>query len=261
MAFLEVNSFSFQIENNYILNNISFSVEEGEYISVVGPNGAGKSTLLKCLDRIWSGGEGEIKINGKQLKKYSQKELAKIVSYVPQMESIVYPFTVEEFVLMGLYPHLTPFSFLSQEQWNRVSFALERVGMAGFTKRSINTLSGGERQKVLIAASLVQGARLLLLDEPTAYLDPKHQTEIYSILEAVNKQSHVAIIMVTHDLNHAVLMSKRVIGLTKGAIVYDGNTNDIMNNDILKKLYQKDFLFLPHPQTNCLITVPEILQS
>lgn len=261
MEIIRIENFSFRINGKLILDDISLKVQEGEFTAVIGPNGAGKSTLLRCIDRIWRGGEGDIYVYGKELKDYSQRELAKIVSYVPQMDVTMYPYTVEEFVLMGLYPYLNPFASISRKHWQNVEWALEKVKMSEFSQRSMDSLSGGERQKIFIATSLIQGAKILLLDEPTTFLDPNHQEEIYSILRSLNKESDVAMMMVTHDINHAVLVSSRVIGLSGGQKVYDGDASGVMNNDILFKLYRKEFLLVPHPKGGQLITVPENFAS
>ena len=135
--------------------------------------------------------------------------------------------------------------------------ALAVTGMLEFRERSMATLSGGEKQKVFIAASLAQEARILLLDEPTTFLDPKHEEDIYRILKKLNEEKGLTIISVTHDLNHAALLSQKTIALKEGSVVYTGPSAEIMNNQILEKIYQKKFVFARHPQRKMLFTVPE----
>lgn len=255
---IEILKFSFSINNKAILKDISFSVKEGEYISIVGPNGAGKTTLLKCLDRIYKGGSGDIRIAGKPLGKYSQKELAQKLSYVPQADGRILPFTVYEFVMMGRYPHLNPFSSPGKRDEDAVRNALEITGISEFSERLLPTLSGGERQKVFIAAALAQGAKVLLLDEPTTFLDPKHQTDVHRLLEHANREHGFTVLSVTHDINNAILTSRRILALKDGAVVFCGLADKFMNNEILNKIYEKSFLFVKHPQTDKTVTVPEV---
>jgi iron complex transport system ATP-binding protein len=255
---IEITRFSFSISSKAILKDISLNVKEGEYISIVGPNGAGKTTLLKCLDRIHKGGSGDIRIDGKPLDKYSQKELARKLSYVPQADGRISPFTVYEFVMMGRYPHLSPFSSPDKEDKDAVHDALTITGISEFAERFLRTLSGGERQKVFIAAALAQGAKVLLLDEPTTFLDPKHQTDVHRLLERANRERGFTVVSVTHDINSAVLTSRRILALKNGVVVFCGFVDKFMNNEILQKIYEKSFLFMKHPQTGKTIVAPEV---
>ncbi len=255
---IDVRDFYFRIGGKEILRNVSFSVMRGEYVAIVGPNGAGKTTLLKCLDRILTGGTGRIEIFGRPLGRYRQKELARRVSYVPQADGHVSPFTVEQFVLMGRYPHLSPFSTVGRHDRQLVREVLKQTGTAEFADRPLGTLSGGERQKVFIAAALAQGADVLLLDEPTTVLDYHHEAEVRALLAAANKRSGVTIVNVTHDLNHAVLESDRVVALREGAVVFDGPPSNIMKTDVLRRIYETPLLLVDHPQATIPVIVPRI---
>jgi len=254
---LEIEDYSFTISKKNILKNISFTVLEGEYLSIIGPNGAGKTTLLKCLDRIYTGGDGTLKLYDKTLNTYNQRNLAKFMSYVPQADSRFFPFTVHEFVIMGRYPHLSPFSSIKKTDEDLIHKVLSLTGTAEFADRYLNTLSGGERQKVFIAGALVQEAKILLLDEPTTFLDPKHQVEIYNLLRRLNREYGITIISVTHDINSAVQWSDRILALKEGTIAFYGRAEDVMNNKILKRIYKKPFLFVKHPQTGIPVIVPD----
>jgi iron complex transport system ATP-binding protein len=247
---IEIMRFSFSIRSKAILKDISLTVKEGEYVSIVGPNGAGKTTLLKCLDRIHKGGSGDIRIAGKPLDKYSQKELARQVSYVPQADGRISPFTVYEFVMMGRYPYLSPFSSPGKEDEDAVHDALAMTGISEFAGRFLNTLSGGERQKVFIAAAL--------LDEPTTFLDPKHEADVHRLLARANRERGITVISVTHDINSAALTSRRVLALKDGAVAFCGCADKFMDNEILQKIYEKSFLFVKHPRTGKTIVAPEV---
>jgi len=258
---LEVKDYSFKFGKKETLKKISFSVLEGEHLSIIGPNGAGKTTLLKCLDRILTGGDGDIKLNGKALKNYSQRDLAKLMSYVPQADGRFFPFTVHEFIMMGRYPHLSPFSSINKTDKDLTFKVLKLTGTTQFADRFLNTLSGGERQKVFIAAALVQEAKIILLDEPTTFLDPKHQDEIHHLLRQLNHEYGLTIISVTHEINNAVHWSDRILALKEGGLVFFGRAKEIMNNEILEKVYEKPFLFVKHPQTGTPVIIPEGKES
>jgi iron complex transport system ATP-binding protein len=256
-AIIDISHFSFEMGGREILKDISFAVHGGEYMSIVGPNGAGKTTLLKCISRIHRPGRGGIFVAGRRLADYSQKDLARRVSYVPQADGRHAPFTVYEFVLMGRYPYLNPFSPPSAEDVMAVREAMEVTGTEAFAERFLNTLSGGERQKVYIAAALAQAADVLLLDEPTTFLDPKHESDIYGLLAEINRRRGVTIVSVTHDINSAVLTSRTVLALKDGAVAFYGPAEEFMKAEILQAVYEKPFQLMNHPRYGRTIIAPE----
>lgn len=256
-AALEAKHFSFSLGGKEILRDVSFSVGRGEYVAIVGPNGAGKTTLLKCFDRLLTGGSGELMIDGLSTNQFHQKELARLVAYVPQADSRMIPFTVEQFLLMCRYPYLSAFSPASKKDRQAVSEAMSKTNTAQFAGRTISTLSGGERQKVYIAAALAQGAHIWLLDEPTTFLDYNRQDEILALLGAVNKESDITILAVTHDLNHAVLETDRVVALKEGTIVFNGEPAGIMKPDVLERIYDTSLLLVDHPSKKIPMIVPK----
>ncbi|MEA1996159.1 MAG: ABC transporter ATP-binding protein [Gemmatimonadota bacterium] len=254
---VRIDGFSYAFGVKRVLRNVSLQICRGEYLSVIGPNGAGKSTLLRCLIRILRGGEGEIALSGRPLPDYSQKELARLISYVPQAGHSSWPFTVEEFVLMGRYPYLSPFTTFREQDKHLVHEALAMTGTANLAGRRMNALSGGERQIVCIASAIAQGAELMLLDEPTAFLDPRHESDILSIIAKVNRDFGSTIVSVTHDINNAALQSERVVSLKDGEVMFDGPAGEIMDNEVLESIYNKKFSFARHPDTGRLIILPE----
>jgi iron complex transport system ATP-binding protein len=253
---IEVRDFGFGLEGRAILSEVSFEVAEGAHLSIIGPNGAGKTTLLKCVLRILTGGSGSIRVAGKPLEDYTQRGLARVMSYVPQPGSHNFPFSVREFVTMGRYPHLSPFSSLSAEDRAAVDRALSLTGMNDFADRQMSTLSGGECQEALIAAALAQDARIVLLDEPTTFLDYRHQVEIRAILRQV-KGTGTTIVSVTHDVNSALQTSEAILALREGRAVYSGPTADIADPAVLREIYGIGFLTAPHPVTGDSMVVPE----
>jgi iron complex transport system ATP-binding protein len=243
------------VGTNPILKGLSLTLSSGEFLSVVGPNGAGKSSLLKCLLRIMPGARGSIRIAGKELSKYRQKELARLMSYVPQAEGRFFPYTVKEFVLMGRYSYLGPFKAASLEDERAVDRALLLIGMQAFASRNLGSLSGGERQKVFIAAALVQNAKVMLLDEPTSFLDYRHQLEVWNILRDVNAQG-VSILCVTHDVSNAMAWSQRILALNEGSVVFHGEPTALTHNGALEEVFSIPFSFVRHPDGVRQIPVP-----
>ncbi|MDR2386899.1 MAG: ABC transporter ATP-binding protein, partial [Deltaproteobacteria bacterium] len=196
---LETKNFSFWVDKIQILKDISFAVKKGDFLSIVGPNGAGKSTLIKCLLRLHQRGRstGTITVKGQDLNSYTQKQLAKVVSYVPQAGGWIPPFTVRDFAKLSRFPHASSVSGLSPSDEWAVDQALERVGLTNMAKRSLKTMSGGERQKAYLAAALAQGSDIMLLDEPAASLDPRHASDLASLLGQLNQETNLTVIMIT----------------------------------------------------------------
>ncbi len=257
---IAIENYSFSIQKNIILKNITLSVHKGEYVSIIGPNGAGKTTLLKCLMRIHTGGAGKVTVFGSPLESYTQKDLAKLISYVPQGDSRSLDFTAEEFVMMGRYPYLSPFTSFGAKDNQAVTKALEATETSHLRGRYLNTLSGGERQNVFIAAAIAQGSDILLLDEPTTFLDPKHRFDINKTLKRVNRSQGITIVSVTHDINNASILSGRIILLKNGTVAFTGTPDEVMCNDVLEPVFGKEFLFTDHPATGRPVIVPEDIE-
>lgn len=254
---IKIENLCLSINGKQILRSISIEIFKSEYISIIGPNGAGKSSLLKCLMRIYSKSSGDIFIQGSPIESINQKLLAQHISYVPQSDGRALPFTVREFILMGRYPYLSPFSSIKRQDKQAVQEALELSETTAFADRSLNTLSGGEKQSVFIAAALAQGSNILLLDEPTTFLDPKHEEHILKVLHNVNKNLGKTVVSVTHNINSAALNSDRIIALKNGMVKFDGRAAEIMDNKILQTTFEKPFHFMQHPQTGRRFILPE----
>jgi iron complex transport system ATP-binding protein len=254
---LEVEHFSLRLGEREILRDVSFTVARGQWAAIIGPNGAGKTTLLKSLNRLLRGGRGGIRIAGAPLDSYKQVELARRVSYVPQTEGRSAPFTVREMVEMARYPHLGPLAPVRPEDAAAIEQALKETGMAALAERPMDALSGGERQKALLAAALAQQADILLLDEPTAFLDPSQQSDVLAVLGRVHREKSATIVSVTHDLNEALTHADRVIALRDGAVVFDGAAAALVQNGALKKIYDHEFVIGTHPKTGQPVLFPE----
>ncbi len=255
--FIRIENLSFSIKSKTILDSIDFVAKKGEFISIIGENGAGKSTLLKCIMKINRNYTGKIEICGKLNTEMAQKNLAKLISFVPQTISESLPFTVREFMEMSRFPYLTPFSSLDKKDYDAIHHALEITETTEFIDRMIDTLSGGEKQRVLIAGAIAQETRFILLDEPASFLDPAKQIHILEILKETAQKLHKGIIIVSHDINSAALWSDKIAAMKKGKIKLFDKPENIMKNEVLSELFGRSFTFFNHPQTNMPLILPE----
>ncbi|MDP7638324.1 MAG: ABC transporter ATP-binding protein [Candidatus Hydrogenedentes bacterium] len=258
---IEVEGLSLSINGKAILSGVSFQVESGSYMSIIGPNGAGKTTVLRCLNGVLEHDAGRISLMGEPLDGYSQRELAKVLSYVPQPDGRYLPYTVFEFALMGRYPYLSPFSSVGPENREAARAALETAGVEPFAERLIPTLSGGERQKVFIAAALAQGGQILLLDEPTTFLDYKHQVEVAELLQRLNRDQGITVVSVTHDVNSAVLHGGAIVGLKDGRVAFNGSSAELLESGGLEEIYETGFHYIQDSPTGAPLVVPKGFHS
>jgi ABC-type cobalamin/Fe3+-siderophores transport system ATPase subunit len=227
---LELNNVGFRYgRSTSFIEHLSFSIGDGEYIGLLGANGSGKSTLLRLASGILKPTEGSITLWGKHLPSYTNKDRAKLLSYLPQILDVNVPFTVREIVSMGLYPYDIPPEMEIDE-------ALEIVGLREKSGSSLATLSGGEKRRAFIAMTLLQGAGLLLLDEPLANLDIKYRIEIQRLLKKLQETKNISIIMALHDINTAFQFEK-VILIKEGKILGIGMPEEVLTAALLKEAF------------------------
>ena len=224
-----------------ILRGVSMTVGRGEFLTVIGPNGAGKSTLLRCLDGILEPTAGKIMVDDRPLAEYGDRELARTVSYVPQPDAGSLDFTVRSFVEMGRYPYVGAWAALSETDRKAVEEAMRLTEVAELADRTMTSLSGGERQRASIAAALAQGGSIILLDEPTSFLDYRHQVQILDLLDRLHHERGLTVVAVTHDLNSTVAFSDSVLALKGGRIAATGRPVDLLDTDVLSEIYDADF--------------------
>lgn len=232
---LTITKLSFNYASFAVLKDIDFAVDLGEVLSIVGPNGSGKSTLLRCINRILKTKQNTVLIDGKDTSKLNLKELSKIMGYVPQISTSIFPFTVFDVVLMGRKPYIH--WSLSERDYEIVAETLDFLGIGELAMRHFNELSGGEQQKVIIARALAQEPQILLLDEPTSSLDIKHQLEILHILRSLAQTKHCSVIMAMHDLNLASRFSDRMLMLKKGCIFAVGTPDAVLTEENIEAVY------------------------
>ncbi len=244
---VDVRGLSFGYGTAPVLTDVSCSIAAGERLAIVGPNGAGKSTLIKCLVRLVAGFKGEILVQGQPLDSYSQRALARVLSYVPQADGRMFSFTVRDFVAMGRYPHLSAFTARRAHDEAAIDRALSRAGLDALASRPMDQLSGGERQRLFIAAAIAQEAAVLLLDEPTTFLDPRHQQEVEGVLANLHDECNVTLVSVTHDLNRALRHADRVLALRGGRVHYLGAPAGLLEAGRLEALFGRTFALSTHP--------------
>ncbi len=232
-----------------ILNGLSCTVRENDFFVIIGPNGAGKTTLLKVLCGLLPAASGTVSILGRPLGKYSRRKLAATVALVPQDMSLEFSFTVEETVLMGRAPHL---GLLEQEQVKDYTIAREAMRFTQvdhLADRRLDQLSGGERQRVMIARAICQQPRIMLLDEPTAALDPAHQLIVMQLMQRLRKEENITVIMVSHDLNLAAMFGSLILLIKDGKDVVTGQPAEIMTPENLQQAYGCAMHIDNHPLT------------
>jgi len=254
MNALEVKNLDFSYDGQPVLRDVSFVLREGEFLGIIGPNGAGKSTLLRLLSRIIEVQRGEILVQGRKTRDLDRRDLARRIGFVPQETHFALDFSVADIVLTGRYPYLNPFQSESSRDREIMEQALAEAGVAEFKNRPVNTLSSGERQRVVIARALCQQPKILLLDEPTSHLDLHHQTGIMGLLRKLNDQG-ISIVIVNHDLNLAALYCRRLILLDRGKIRSDGTPTELLDEKLLRKVYQSEVRVIRHPDRD----VPQVL--
>jgi len=236
MTFLEASEITHYYDKKCILSNISFSFEKGKIYSIIGPNGCGKSTLLKILCRQLPPTKGQVSLEGKNIYKLSPKKIAKSISLLSQQVEKA-DITVKQLVTLGRTPHLGIFERLNNQDMDVVQWAISQTNLELLIERNVASLSGGEMQRVWLAMAIAQQPTILFLDEPTTYLDIAHQLELLELVRSLNIKSNVTIVMVLHDINHAVLYSDKIIAMKDGGIYDHGNPENIMTSKLFHEVF------------------------
>lgn len=236
----KIDNLSFKYNSSkQILNNISFEINKGKIYTILGKNGIGKTTLFNCLLNLNNKYEGNILLSNKDIKSLKEKEVAKLVSYVPQSTNCTFDYTVFEYVLMGLASNISLFSSPSKKEEDKVIDALNELDIINLKDRKFNELSGGEQQLVLIARAIVNKPEVILFDEPTSHLDYENQIKVLRIIKRLNNKGFT-IILTTHDPNHAFLLNGNVILFENNGSIKKGEINEILTENNLKEVYGKE---------------------
>mgnify|MGYP000589717757 CR=1 FL=1 len=235
---IKCKNMSFAYNQDYILEKINMEIKTGQLISITGPNGVGKSTLLKCLSNIYKPGSGIVYLNGKEIANIEARELAKILAYVPQRQVESFSMTVYEMILLGRRPYIK--WRVTADDEVVVESILERLNILHLAEREVNTLSGGERQKVAIARALAQKAEILFLDEPISSLDINHQLEVMEVLCELVDQDSLTVVVVLHDLNLACNFSDMAYLMGEKGLYAAGNPEQVFTVSNIKEVYGID---------------------
>lgn len=237
---LQVESVSIRYEKNTIVNNFSLSADVGEIVSVIGPNGSGKSTLLKSIAKFIPYFSGTVAVEGKDLKAMKPKQVAQTMCMVSQKNEAPSDMTVVDLVSYGRHPHKKWYEKLNNEDLEIVDWALDRTHLTDYKNRTVSSLSGGESQRAWIAMALAQQPKILLLDEPTTYLDISHQHEILELIRELNQEMNMTVVMVLHDLNQAARYSDQIVVVQNGERAMCGSPSCVMTTDMIRDVYQMD---------------------
>nr|WP_255504975.1 ABC transporter ATP-binding protein [Lysinibacillus sp. SDF0037] len=225
---------------NFRLDDINLKINEGEVVSLIGPNGSGKSTLLRVISRLLKPNTGTVYLDERNIHEMKSKEVAKTLTMLPQMNSHQLDLTVRELVEFGRHPHSGRKTVLSKEDIEIVNWAIEVTGLKHLQNRVLPSMSGGERQRAWIAMTVAQHPKVLLLDEPTTYLDIAHQLEVMELVKELNHKYNMTVIMVLHDINQAAQNSDRLIVLKKGKIHYDGSPHCVLCKEMFQSIFDID---------------------
>jgi iron complex transport system ATP-binding protein len=258
---LQVDNVSFSYagltgESDWQARLISLTVPRGGIVGLLGPNGSGKTTLLRLMAGTLQPTAGMVTLDGRSIAEFSRREAARHIAIVPQETHATFDFTVIEIVLMGRYPHLGAFEFEGADDLQIAREALAATGTADFESRPFATLSGGEKQRVVIASALAQAADILLLDEPTASLDLGFQFDVLDLLARLNRERHTTMVVSTHDLNLAASLCSELVLLRGGRVLASGTTADVLTGANVRALYDVDAEIAVHPRTRRLTVVP-----
>lgn len=255
MTVLQAEKLSLSYDTVPIVEGLDLETPSGQITALIGPNGCGKSTLLRGLARLLKPQHGSVLLNGRAIHAIPTKQLAKELGILPQAPTAPEGITVRELVAQGRYPHQDWFQQWSHADENALQKALTLTSLTPLAGRAVDTLSGGQRQGAWIAMALAQETDILLLDEPTTYLDLAHQLEVLELLVKLNQEGKT-IIMVLHDLNHAAQYADHLVALLDGKIVAQGRAQDVITESIVRDVFGVESRVIPHPVIGAPLCLP-----
>lgn len=240
MTQLEVRDLHYDYDKKVVLDGVSFTVNEGEIIGILGPNGCGKTTTLKNLNKNLSPSGGCILLDGEDLQEMVKKDIAKKIAVVPQTNEINFAFTVREIVAMGRIPFQAMLGGESRDDQAIIDDAIEQTGLSELADRHINTMSGGERQRVIIARAIAQTPKIILMDEPTLHLDINMQFEVLDLIKELSEKNHLTVVIVSHDLPMVARYCDRMILLHDHKVYAAGTTDEVLTADNMRVVFNID---------------------
>jgi iron complex transport system ATP-binding protein len=240
MSLIEVERVSFAYAGRPAIRDVSLAVAEGEMLAIAGANGSGKSTLLGLLAGSRRPSAGSVRLAGRSLQAYERRALARAIAVVPQETAIAFPYRVAEMVLIGRTPHLRGLGLESAHDVAAAERAMARTGVLALADRPLAELSGGERQRVIVARALAQEPRVLLLDEPTTFLDLRHAIEILDLVVDLNRRERLTVVAVLHDLTVAAMYFRRLVFLREGRLALDGTPAEVVTEATIRAVFDAD---------------------
>jgi len=253
---LQAKNLSVGYGEKNIVEQMNLVIPQGKISVIIGANGCGKSTMLKAFARLLNPKEGAVMLDGKRLQQYPTKQLARNLGLLPQSPVVPDGIRVTDLISRGRFPYQKPFQGLSKEDFSAMQEAMEMMGVIDLAERNVDELSGGQRQRVWIALALAQQTDILLLDEPTTYLDIAHQIEILDALTKLNREKNTTIVMVLHDINLSARYADHLFAMKSGNLIAQGTPEQIIRPDIMKTIYGLDCVVIKDPITNAPMIVP-----
>ena len=239
-----------------VIDDLDLDVLDGTVTAVIGPNGCGKSTLLRALARLLPARHGHVLLDGRRIDRCPTREVAKVLAVLPQTPVAPDGLTVADLVARGRHPHQAWYRQWSGDDEAAVAEALDWTGMSEFAERTVDTLSGGQRQRVWISMALAQGTEILLLDEPTTFLDLAHQVDVLDLVERLHREMRRTVVMVLHDLNLAARYAGRLIAMRDGRIVADGPPEEVLTAELLRAVFDLEAQVITDPVAGTPLVVP-----
>lgn len=255
---LEARGLSVALGGKVIVRDVDLQLQPGRVTALVGQNGSGKSTLLRALARVLPAHAGSVQLDGQDIHALPSREVARRLAYLPQASAASAGMTVRSLVELGRMPHLGRFGFLRGDDHAAVAWALEATELTRYSDRRVDTLSGGERQRAWLAVALAQRARLLLLDEPTTYLDVRHQLDVLALVRDLNRDAGLTVCWVLHDLNAAAAFSDDIVWLREGRVLASGASDELMTPELIRDTFDFEATIVPDPRTGRPVCLPAL---
>ncbi len=253
---LKAEDIVLQYGKHKVIHGADLRIAKGEIVTIIGANGSGKSTILRALSRNLTPAHGTVFLDGKEILSMNTKEVAKKLAVLPQIHSVPDDFSVRDLVSYGRFPHLSPTGRMHHKDFVAVDRAIEMTKMGHLQHRLVSTLSGGERQRAWIAMALAQEPEILLLDEPTTFLDISHQFELLEMIKRLNEDTGLTFVMILHDLNQASRYSKRLIVLKNGNVYRAGSPEEIITPELLGEVFNIQVRIHRDPEFCCPYFIP-----
>lgn len=254
---LQLQSLSVSYGTRRVVDQISLQVDQGEVVALIGPNGSGKTTLIRAASGVIPAETGTVLVEGHDISRMNPVQRAGYLGVVPQVRNLPPAFTVWQVVLLGRTPYIGWFGQISSRDIEQAEWALERTQLTSFRDRLVGELSGGEQQRVLLARALAQDTPILLMDEPTTYLDLHHQSVLLNLVRVLAQEGKLAVLMAIHDLNLAALYADRLALIVGGCLRAEGSPSQVLTTEILSRAFEVPVHVVTHPDYGTPLVLPD----